>query len=927
MKNLEEPMGRIHNIFSTDIAVPLNHSVALPCFFHLDNPASEKLLDITWFFKGSVIASINHTERGFHLDTSNLVNGSAPLTVYNATPHQQGVYECSVNSNETEHSSNVTLTVLAPPSVSIPSPEVVLGQESAVECWAKSFSPPQVTFSWTREGKSFRAPQKSDGKLTEDGLYEAVSRLVFVPELSDRNATYGCVVQHEELEKPLVKKFKPSIIILPKVSLSIVPPVSRSSPLTLACDLSGFYPENVSVAWVQNGTVLPEPPLTHLNNDGTYRTRWFHTLSAEERERGGSVQCVAQQAHVSRPASSLIDLSAADPLVRELVLSKSAKASVAMMIISLILVLLLCFGFSWKRRDEKQKSLTVSAVILPPRLVVGRKGRVTISIEGRRADRVQTVWFLNDIPIVDTSYSGEKTLSPAYSTGHTPRISRVSLVSEKASLLPATAPGYYKLHTRQPLHSTGPTKQLLSSFTFIPNLSVHKGAVFKCQISYKGKDKIVMEKVSDKFTVLAMPEVSEIQLSEPNEETGIVTLTVAASRFHPDIITFRWFCEGGELCPVAAPPGLASPRPDSQGFFSAMSQCRLPKAELDRGGTTVWVTVHHLSLKQPITRKTRGFIKRPTLSEIRCTPSSPQQGPLTLACDITGFYPPEIFVKWLRRSRSEDGDALEVEEAEAESEEGVKGATEVWGPIQTQPRTFRATAVLKEVENGLKEVEEGGEIVCRVEHCSLQEPVERVWRKNSFVAPSVPLSLSVSWRNDGVGVFSLCLSGGVPHPKVVWAAGGSALSQLVSREREQAAASGERELLSFCALVRSAGAQRSEPHPHGRRNGHLNMVCLTGSQGPVVSTEVETGPTERREREQGQHTETGEEKWTQTSEASDAEAGETELEISYINAVNVRKEGRRGDRERLRVVVEITHPALGLPAYRTWTEPEEDVSP
>lgn len=55
---------------------------------------------------------------------------------------------------------------------------------------------------------------------------------------------------------------------------------------------------------------------------------------------------------------------------------------------------------------EKQKSLSVSCIILPPRLVVGQKGRVTISIEGRRADQVQTAWFLNDVHITDTSYTG-----------------------------------------------------------------------------------------------------------------------------------------------------------------------------------------------------------------------------------------------------------------------------------------------------------------------------------------------------------------------------------------------------------------------------------------------------------------------------------------------------------------------------------------
>lgn len=99
-----------------------------------------------------------------------------------------------------------------------------------------------------------------------------------------------------------------------------------------------------------------------------------------------------------------------------------------------------------------------------------------------------------------------------------------------------------------------------------------------------------------------------------------------------------------------------------------------------------------------------------------------------MSCDITGFYPPKISVTWFKRGQSEDGELKEA----AGKEEGVKGTSEVWGPIQTQPRMFRATAVLKEVEDGLKEVEEGGEIVCRVEHCSLQEPTERVWRKFHF---------------------------------------------------------------------------------------------------------------------------------------------------------------------------------------------------
>lgn len=64
------------------------------------------------------------------------------------------------------------------------------------------------------------------------------------------------------------------------------------------------------------------------------------------------------------------------------------------------------FTSSVSLHSEKQKSLNVSGIILPPRMLVGRKGRVTLSIEGRQVGRVQTAWFLNNTPIFDTSHTG-----------------------------------------------------------------------------------------------------------------------------------------------------------------------------------------------------------------------------------------------------------------------------------------------------------------------------------------------------------------------------------------------------------------------------------------------------------------------------------------------------------------------------------------
>uniref|UniRef100_A0A8C1L4K1 Si:ch211-180a12.2 n=1 Tax=Cyprinus carpio TaxID=7962 RepID=A0A8C1L4K1_CYPCA len=850
-------LGLIKPGSSADVSVSPGSSAVLNCSFTLPPLVDDSLLNITWSFNGLVLASRNHSQPGFFLNTTASFIGSFPLTVYNATPDQQGVYECRMSYNETNYSTDVTLTILVPPLVSIILPEVVLKRKTMVECWARSFSPPQIMFTWTRAGNKIQVPQKLQVNHTEDGLYDAVSWLTFFPQISDQNTSFGCEVQHTALVKPILEEFTPHIIVLPNVTLSVVPSTSHSSPLTLSCDVSGFYPDNVSILWIQNGKVLPNLPLSIQNEEGMYRRHQYHTLSVEERSRGGEVQCVAQQPNVEEPAYGTIALSIVDP-------------------------------------HEKLKSLNVSAIVLPPRVVVGKKGRVTISVEGRLAERVQTTWFLNDVPITDTSYK-EKKYGPFCSAAYTPRTSHVSVVSEKSSLLPSTASGYYKLHTQMsPRSPSNSMKQLFSSVTFIPNLSIHKGAIFKCHISYKGKDKIVAERVSDKFTILAPPDVSEIQFSEANEEGGVVTMTTQASHFHPDIITFRWFCEGGELSPVSFPQVLAAPRPDAEGFFSAMSQCRLPTAELERGETRVWVAVHHTALKQPITRETRGFIKKPTVSEIISSAlSSAEEGPLTLACDITGFYPLEISVKWLhlKGNWTEEGEGRERE---------IKEGAEFWGPLQTLSRTFRAKALLKELD----ETARGGEIVCRVTHCSLLKPIERVWRNTHIVAPSIPRSLSVCWRGDGVGIFSVLLSGGKPTAEVLWAAGGMTVSKLWSRESEGVNSEGKPELKSVCVLVRSTGRQESD----SRRGGHARRI-----RPPSVDCNGECQ--KMNECANGMKTVLEDKQLNEHIEENDED-----VDPFYINTVRLRKEKK----ESLRVTVEITHPALRLPAYLTWTEPAEE---
>lgn len=97
--------------------------------------------------------------------------------------------------------------------------------------------------------------------------------------------------------------------------------------------------------------------------------------------------------------------------------------------------------------------------------------------------------------------------------------------------------------------------------------------------------------------------------------------------------------------------------------------------------------------------------------------TSPDQT-LNLGCEITDFYPPNIRVIWLKLRNGDQDDR----------EEEVMDGGEIWGPVQTHPRLYRATAALKRRATNLGKKERGGGVICMVEHCSLLEPIQRRWK-------------------------------------------------------------------------------------------------------------------------------------------------------------------------------------------------------
>lgn len=106
------------------------------------------------------------------------------------------------------------------------------------------------------------------------------------------------------------------------------------------------------------------------------------------------------------------------------------------------------------------------------------------------------------------------------------------------------------------------------------------------------------------------------------------------------------------------------------------------------------------------------------------------------------------------------------------------------------------------------------------------------------VAPSIPSSLSVRWGSDGVRVFSVQLIGGYPNAELLWAAGGTTFSKVLSKEKEKINNEGKIELKSVCAVVKSTGQQES------RRGTHSKFVCHEKMR-PNVNKMLKTSPVKK----------------------------------------------------------------------------------
>ncbi|XP_072273422.1 uncharacterized protein [Pyxicephalus adspersus] len=223
------------------------------------------------------------------------------------------------------------------------------------------------------------------------------------------------------------------------------------------------------------------------------------------------------------------------------------------------------------------------------------------------------------------------------------------------------------------------------------------------------------------------------------------TFSLDVDHFYPEEITVSW--------KVIQPPSSTQPRtikskitmdPNQDGTFNATSTCESLRGEIEEDEEyVVQAVVEHRKLKHPKCTEWRGgynknkdFLLQPEVGIIK-TPKLIVGKQIQLQCTMSRFYPDELSVDWFLKEKGKE----ELTNINNSGRYKIPSSSS-----RPQPnKTFTHTALLEFTPSP---VDEGSEVICRVNHPSLEEPIERTtgplqmldfpWRpKIEYVSPLI----------------------------------------------------------------------------------------------------------------------------------------------------------------------------------------------
>eukprot|EP00079_Xenopus_tropicalis_P032024 XP_017945795.1 PREDICTED: uncharacterized protein LOC100494305 [Xenopus tropicalis] len=175
----------------------------------------------------------------------------------------------------------------------------------------------------------------------------------------------------------------------------------------------------------------------------------------------------------------------------------------------------------------------------------------------------------------------------------------------------------------------------------------------------------------------------------------------------------------------------------------------------------VKVTWKHVSMEDPESRemslKHPDFPWRPTIEEISQFIWIRDQ-PTNLRCKVSPYFPDALTVSWMEKRKGRDPQVIHVSKY---------GKYQI--PERRNDNTYAYTAQLS-LPSSSSRAEEDLEFICRVEHPSLERPIERSTGTPQIkAAPKQPITVQWSLSDKGEALCTLSLQNFYPKPiELTW---------------------------------------------------------------------------------------------------------------------------------------------------------------
>ncbi|NWX39269.1 SHPS1 phosphatase, partial [Steatornis caripensis] len=185
-----------------------------------------------------------------------------------------------------------------PPVVSGPDCRAGPGQPVSVTCTAGGFFPEDtVTVKWLKDKTSISAQQPQITPGQTKSSYNMSSTVTVTLQEGDVHSQLACEVQHDTLEVPLKAMYQLSkaLRVSPRVHVVRDPPspVEVNKTMNFTCLVNGFYPEDVAVTWLENGTEMNVENISRRveTPQGLFELSSLVQVQATEEKNGSVFTC------------------------------------------------------------------------------------------------------------------------------------------------------------------------------------------------------------------------------------------------------------------------------------------------------------------------------------------------------------------------------------------------------------------------------------------------------------------------------------------------------------------------------------------------------------------------------------------------------------------------------------------------------------